>query len=196
MTLSLAAAIVLAVPLGILASRWPIVGQGMLATTGIIQTIPSMALLVFLIPLLGIGTKPAIAALFLYSLLPIAQNTYTGLQVIPGHIRESAAALGLSAGARLRLVELPLATKTIFAGIKTAAVINVGTATVAAFIGAGGFGERIVSGLAVNDSGAMLAGALPAAVLALLVQALFDLIERRWLNRPGLAGLRQSPDVP
>ena len=80
--------------------------------------------------------------------------------------------------------------------MKTAAVINVGTATLAAFIGAGGFGERIVSGLAVNDSGAMLAGALPAAVLALLVQALFDLIERRWLNRPGLAGLRQSPDVP
>lgn len=188
---SLAAAIVVAVPFGILASRWPIAGQGMLAITGILQTIPSMALLVFMIPLLGIGTKPAIAALFLYSLLPIAQNTYTGLQVIPGHIRESAEALGLPAAARLRLVELPLAARTILAGIKTAAVINVGTATLGGFIGAGGYGQVIFEGIPVGDyTGLILWGALPAAVLALLVLGLFELAER-WLVPKGL---RLKPD--
>jgi osmoprotectant transport system permease protein len=185
-TLSLAAAIVLAVPLGILASRWPTAGHGMLAATGIFQTIPSMALLVFLVPVLGLGTKPAVAALFLYSLLPIAQNTYTGLQVIPNHIRESAAALGLPASARLRLVELPLATKTIFAGIKTAAVINVGTATLGGFIGAGGYGQVIFDGIPRGDYfGLILWGALPAALLALLVLGLFELAER-WLVPKGL----------
>jgi osmoprotectant transport system permease protein len=183
---SLSAAIVFAVPLGILASRWPIAGQGMLATTGIVQTIPSLALLVFLIPLLGIGPKPAIAALFLYSLLPIAQNTFTGLQEIPAHIRESAQALGLPAAARLRLVELPLATRTILAGIKTAAVINVGTATLGGFIGAGGYGQVIFDGIPRGDYiGLILWGALPAAVLALLMLGLFELVER-WLVPKGL----------
>lgn len=184
--LSLAAAIVLAVPFGILASRWPVAGQGMLAATGIIQTIPSMALLVFMIPLLGLGAKPAIAALFLYSLLPIAQNTYTGLQTIPSQIRESAAALGLPAAARLRLVELPLATRTILAGIKTAAVINVGTATLGGYIGAGGYGQVIFDGIPRGDYvGLILWGALPAALLALLVLGLFELAER-WLVPKGL----------
>jgi osmoprotectant transport system permease protein len=183
---SLSAAIVLAVPCGILASRWPIAGQGMLAATGVIQTIPSLALLVFMIPLLGIGPKPAIAALFLYSLLPIAQNTYTGLKDIPGHIRESAQALGLPARARLRLVELPLATRTILAGIKTAAVINVGTATLGGFIGAGGYGEVIFDGIPRGDYiGLIVWGALPAAVLALLMLGLFELAER-WLVPKGL----------
>jgi osmoprotectant transport system permease protein len=184
--LSLAAAIVIAVPFGILAARWPRTGQGMLAATGVIQTIPSMALLVFMIPLLGIGTKPAIVALFLYSLLPIAQNTYTGLRVIPGHIRESAEALGLSAAARLRLVELPMAARTILAGIKTAAVINVGTATLGGFIGAGGYGQVIFDGIPRGDyRGLILWGALPAALLALLVLELFELAER-WLVPKGL----------
>jgi osmoprotectant transport system permease protein len=184
--LSLAGAIVLAVPFGILASRWPIAGQGMLAVTGVIQTIPSMALLVFMIPLLGIGTKPAIAALFLYSLLPIAQNAYTGLACIPREIRESAAALGLAPVARLRLVELPLAARTILAGIKTAAVINVGTATLGGFIGAGGYGQVIFDGIPRRDYvGLILWGALPAAVLALIVLGLFELAER-WLVPKGL----------
>jgi osmoprotectant transport system permease protein len=183
---SLAAAIVIAVPFGVLASRWPIAGQGMLAATGLLQTIPSIALLVFLIPLLGIGTKPAIAALFLYSLLPIAQNTYTGLQTIPGQLRESATALGLPAGARLRLVELPLASRTILAGIKTAAVINVGTATLGGFIGAGGYGQVIFDGIPRGDYvGLILWGALPAALLALLVLGLFELAEQ-WLVPKGL----------
>ncbi|HLJ98088.1 MAG TPA: glycine betaine ABC transporter substrate-binding protein [Gemmataceae bacterium] len=178
-SVSLAAAIVLAVPFGILAARWPIAGQGMLAAAGIIQTIPSLALLVFMIPFLGIGTKPAIAALFLYSLLPIAQNTYTGLQGIPGQIRESAAALGLPVGARLRLVELPLAASTILAGIKTAAVINVGTATLGGFIGAGGYGQVIFDGIPRGDYvGLIVWGAFPAALLALMVLGLFEVAER------------------
>ncbi len=183
--LSLAAAILIAVPLGILASRWTTFGQGILAASGIIQTIPSMALLVFMIPLLGIHEKPAIAALFLYSLLPIVQNTYAGLHGIPGHIRESAQALGLSATARLRLVELPMASRTILAGIKTAAVINVGTATLGGFIGAGGYGEPIFIGIAEDNVGLIMQGAIPAALLALVVQALFELAER-WLVPKGL----------
>jgi osmoprotectant transport system permease protein len=189
---SLAAAIAIAVPFGILASRSPIAGQGMLAVTGVIQTIPSMALLVFMIPLLGLGTKPAIAALFLYSLLPIAQNTYTGLHVIPLSIRESAEALGLPAFGRLRLVELPLATSTILAGIKTAAVINVGTATLGGYIGAGGYGQVIFEGIPVGDYvGLILWGALPAALLALLVLGLFELAER-WLVPKGLRLKREG----
>jgi osmoprotectant transport system permease protein len=183
---SLAAALVIAVPFGILAARWRITGQGLLAATGLLQTIPSIALLVFLIPLLGIGTKPAIAALFLYSLLPIAQNTYTGLQVIPAHLRESAEALGLPPTARLRLVELPLASPTILAGIRTAAVINVGTATLGGFIGAGGYGQVIFDGIPRGDYlGLILWGALPAALLALIVLGLFELAER-WLVPQGL----------
>lgn len=175
---SLAAAVLLAVPLGIVAQRRPRLGRWVLAATGTMQTIPSMALLMFMIPILGIGAPPAIAALFLYSLLPIVQNTYAGLQQIPMGIRESASALGLPPAARLRLVELPLAAPTILAGIKTAAIINVGTATLGGFIGAGGYGEAIFRGIPKMDVGLVLQGAIPAAVLALLVQGLFDLAER------------------
>ena len=133
----------------------------------------------FLIPLLGrIGTIPALVALFLYSLLPVVRNTHSGLTGIDLSLRESAQALGLPAAARLRLIELPLAAPSILAGIKTSAVINVGTATIAAFIGAGGYGERLVTGLALNDHSLLLAGAIPAAVLALLVQWSFDLVDR------------------
>jgi len=153
---------------------------------GVIQTIPSLALLAFLIPLLQqIGTLPALVALFLYALLPIVRNTYTGLSDIPPHLKESALVLGLPPLARLRLIELPLASRAILGGIKTAAVINVGTATIAAFIGAGGFGERIATGLALNDHGLLLAGAIPAALLALGVQTLFELLDR-WLVPAGL----------
>jgi osmoprotectant transport system permease protein len=123
---------------------------------------------------------PALLALFVYALLPIVRNTHAGLSGVPAGLTMAACALGLTPRQMLWSVQLPLARPTLWAGVKTAAVINVGTATVAAFIGAGGFGERIVAGLAVNDSAAMLAGALPAAVLALLVQGLFDGIERLW----------------
>jgi osmoprotectant transport system permease protein len=194
---SLAAAVAVGVPVGIAAWRWPRLAALLLGIVAVLQTVPSLALLAFLIALVGsIGFVPAVIALFLYALLPIVRNTHAGLQGVSRGLAQAGASLGLTRAQVLRHVQLPLALPMLLAGVKTAAVINVGTATVAAFIGAGGFGERIVSGLAVNDSGAMLAGALPAAVLALLVQALFDLIERRWLNRPGLAGLRQSPDVP
>jgi osmoprotectant transport system permease protein len=175
---SLTAAILLSIPLGILAYRNERIGQAILGIVGIIQTIPSLALLVFMIPLLGIGSMPAIVALFLYSLLPIVRNTYSGLRDIPPQIRESGEALGLPSGARLRLVELPIASRSILSGIKTSAVINVGTATLGALIGAGGYGQPILTGIRLNNVGLILEGAIPAAILALLVQGLFDLLER------------------
>jgi osmoprotectant transport system permease protein len=183
--ISLGLAILLAVPLGIWAARRRHLGQWLIGLTGILQTVPSLAMFVFMIPLLGIGTWPAIAALFLYSLLPIVRNTHAGLVGIAPELRESAAALGLPPGVRLRRVELPLATRSILAGIKTAAVINVGTATLAALIGAGGYGQPILTGIRLDDMGLILQGAVPAAVLALLVQGLFELVER-WLTPRGL----------
>jgi osmoprotectant transport system permease protein len=158
-------------------------GQFILGCVGIIQTIPSLALLVFMIPLLGIGGPPAIAALFLYSLLPIVRNTYTGIHDIPLHIRESSEAIGLSAGARLRIVEVPMASRSILAGIKTSAVINIGTATLGALIGAGGYGQPILTGIRLDDVGLILQGALPAALLALFVQGAFELAERLLVPR-------------
>lgn len=175
---SLAAAIIISIPLGILAYKVKKVGQLVLGIVGIIQTLPSLALLVFMIPFFGIGTVPAIVALFLYSLLPIVRNTYSGLHDIPADIRESAEALGLSSFARLRLIEMPLAARSILSGIKTSAVINVGTATLGALIGAGGYGQPILTGIRLDNIGLILEGAIPAAVLALLVQGLFDLLER------------------
>jgi osmoprotectant transport system permease protein len=166
-----------------MAARAPHLGQVVLAATGIIQTIPALALLVFMIPWLGIGGPPAIFALFLYSLLPIVRNTYTGLRDIPLEIKESAEALGLPAISRLRLVELPMATPSILAGIKTSAVINIGTATLGALVGAGGYGQPILTGIRLDDMSLILLGAIPAAVLALLAQGLFELAERRLVPR-------------
>ncbi len=176
--ISLGAAILIAVPLGILAARRRDLGQLVLGTTGILQTIPSLALFVFMIPVLGIGDPPAIVALFLYSLLPIVRNTHAGLVGIAPSVRELAEALGLSPRAQLRIVELPLAARSILAGIKTSAVINVGTATLGALIGAGGYGQPILTGIRLDDIGLILEGAIPAAVLALAVQGLFELGER------------------
>lgn len=177
---SLLIAIGVGVPLGIAAWRWPRSAAWVLGVVAVLQTVPSLALLAFLIALLGsIGLVPALIALFLYALLPIVRNTHAGLRGVSDGLAQAALSLGLTRAQSLREVQLPLALPTLMAGVKTAAVINVGTATMAAFIGAGGFGERIVAGLAVNDTGAMLAGALPAAVLALLVQAAFDLVEHR-----------------
>lgn len=176
--ISLLAAILVAVPLGVIAAKSNGVGQSILATAGVIQTIPSLALLVFMIPLLGIGAMPAMVALFLYSLLPIIRNTYTGLHDIPISIRESAEALGLPSSARLRLVEMPMSSRSILAGIKTSAVINVGTATLGALIGAGGYGQPILTGIRLDDTGLILEGAIPAALMALAVQGIFELAER------------------
>jgi osmoprotectant transport system permease protein len=194
-TISLIVAIATGIPLGVLAYRVSAARQWVLAVVGVIQTVPSLALFAFLIPLLGrIGTIPALAALFLYALLPIVRNTYSGLADIAPALRESAIALGLSPGYRLRVIELPLASRAILAGVKTSAVINVGTATIAAFIGAGGFGERIAQGLALNDNAALLAGAVPAAVLALLVQGFFEILDR-WLIPAGLRDADASVDA-
>ncbi len=185
---SLFAAVVLAVPLGVLAARRRRIGQVVLAAAGVVQTIPSLALLVFMIPLLGIGTRPAIAALFLYGLLPIVRNTHAGLRGIAPDLAESADALGLSAWARLRLVELPMASPAILAGIQTSAVINVGTATLGALVGAGGYGQPILAGIRLADLPLILEGAVPAALLALAVQAFFELAGRLLVPR----GLRME----
>ena len=149
-----------------------------------LQTVPSLALLAFLIAIVGgIGLVPALIALFLYALLPIVRNTLPGLRTVPGELGAGRAVARSDAGAEpARTCSCRSRCRRILAGIKTAAVINVGTATMAAFIGAGGFGERIVAGLAVNDNATMLAGALPAAVLALIVQGGFDLAERRLMR--------------
>ena len=176
---SLAASIVIGVPLGILAARRPASETAILGGAGVLQTIPSLALLAALIPLTGrIGAVPAIIALALYALLPIVRNTHAALTQIPRGMVDAARSLGLEEGTILRRIELPIGAQTILAGIKTSAVINVGTATIAAFIGAGGYGERIVTGLALNDHGMLLAGALPAAVLALLLEGAFRAAER------------------
>jgi osmoprotectant transport system permease protein len=176
-SISLLAAIMLAVPLGVIAGKCARVGQVILAVVAAIYTIPSLALLVFMIPLLGIGARPAIVALFLYSLLPIVRNTHEGLRDIPQPFRESAEALGLPGWARLLWIELPMASGSILAGIKTAAVINVGTATLGALIGAGGYGQPILTGIRLDNVGLILEGAVPAAALALAVQGVFELAE-------------------
>ncbi|NKB88572.1 MAG: ABC transporter permease subunit [Acidobacteria bacterium] len=175
---SLFAAMALAIPAGLWAAHRPRLGALVLGVGGIVQTIPSLALLVFLVPVLGIGAPPAITALFLYSLLPILRNTVTGVTTISPHLLESADALGLSPSARLRLVELPLASPSILAGIKTAAVINVGTATLGALIGAGGYGQPILTGIRLADTALILEGAIPAAALALVAQGLFGGVEK------------------
>jgi osmoprotectant transport system permease protein len=181
--ISLAAAILVSVPLGIVAARYTRFAQVVLGVTGVIQTIPSLALLVFMIPLFGIGTLPAIVALFLYSLLPIVRNTYQGLTAIAPSLREAAEALGVRPAPRLFLIELPIAAGPILAGIKTSAVINVGTATLGALIGAGGYGQPILTGIRLADTGLILEGAVPAALLALAVQGGFDLSERVFVSR-------------
>jgi osmoprotectant transport system permease protein len=181
---SLGAAVLVAVPLGIFAARRPKLGKVVLAATGVLQTIPSLALLLFMIPVMmwlvgqGTGRPPAIAALFLYGLLPIARNTHAGLTGIPASLRESAEALGLPAWATLWRIELPLAAATILTGVRTAAVINVGTATLGGFIGAGGYGRPILRGIDKFDVPLMLEGAIPAAVLALVIEGFFGLVER------------------
>jgi len=179
--------ILIGVPLGIYAARNPRVGQIVLGLAGIIQTIPALALLVFMIPLLGIGSRPALTALFLYGLLPIVRNTYVGIKDIAPSLLEAADALGLPRRARLFRIELPMASRAILAGIKTSAVINIGTATLGALIGAGGYGEPILTGIRRDEIGTILEGAIPAAILALIVQALFEWAERHLIPK----GLRQ-----
>jgi len=171
---SLLLSILAGVPLGILAQRVPRAGRWILAGAGVLQTVPSLALLAFLIAWLDrIGALPAVFALSLYALLPVIRGTEVALAGVGDRMRDAGLALGLNGRQLMWLVELPLAAPGVLAGISTAAVINVGTATMAAFVGAGGYGERIVAGLAVNDHVIMLSGALPAAVLAVLIEWVF-----------------------
>ncbi len=182
---SMIIATVIAVSLGILVTRVPQLKTVILGGTGILQTIPSLALLGFMIPIFGIGVKTAIAALFLYSLLPIMRNTYTGIKEVDPATIEAARGMGMTSAQILFRVELPLALPTIMAGIRTAAVINVGNATLAAFIGAGGLGDFIFLGITRGIDGLILLGAIPAALLAILIESLFTLIER-WSTPKGL----------
>jgi len=176
--IGLFAGIIVAIPLGIVSAKKPGLGYFIIGFTGIIQTVPALALLVFMIPIFGIYAPPAIAALFLYSLLPIVRNTHAGLITISSEIQESADALGLRPYNKLLLIELPLASTTILAGIKTAGVVTVGFATLGALIGAGGYGQSILTGIRLDNYALILEGAIPAAVMALAVQFVFDLIER------------------
>lgn len=175
--LSLTAAVAVGLPLGVAGSRRRRLGGAILWSTGVLQTVPSLVLLALLIPLLGIGFLPALAALFVYSLLPIVRNTHVGLITIPRELIDSAEALGLSPWARLLRIELPLTAPSIVAGIKTSAVINVGTATIAALVGAGGLGSPILQGIALRDTGLILRGAVPAGALALVLQWVMDLLD-------------------
>ena len=167
--LSLGAAILAALPAGVALERRRPLAEGAIRLAGLLQTIPGIALLAFMIPLFGIGVAPAVVALFLYSLLPILRNTYTGIIEAAPDAVAAGRALGMTEGQLLRRIRLPLAAPVIMAGVRTAAVINVGTATLAAFVGAGGLGDPIVAGLTLSDPVMILSGAIPAAVLALLV---------------------------
>jgi osmoprotectant transport system permease protein len=181
-------AVGIGVPLGVVVSRSPRLRRPVLATTNIFQTVPSLALFGFLLPLPligGIGAKTAIVALIVYALLPIVRNTYTGITGVDPAVRDAARGMGMTDQELLRLVELPLAAPVILAGIRVATVIGVGIATIAAAIGAGGLGDFIFRGLAMVDNDVILAGALPAALLALLLDAALHMVERRfdWRTR-------------
>jgi osmoprotectant transport system permease protein len=180
---AVALAVLAGVPLGILAARSATIGQAELMAVGVLQTIPALALLCFMIPLLGIGTLPALVALFLYALLPIVRGTSTGLVTLDRQLLEIADVFGLAGWRRLARIELPLASVSILAGVKTAAIWTVGTATLAAFIGGGGYGTLIVRGLALDDVTTILAGAVPAALMALLFHGLFELVDRVLIPR-------------
>jgi osmoprotectant transport system permease protein len=180
--LSLCLALLVGLPLGIIITYRPRLASVVLAVVGILQTIPSIALLGFLIPLLGIGIWPAIVALFLYALLPIVRNTYVGIREVSPMLKEAAQGMGMTTGQMLTRLELPLALPVIFAGIRTATVINVGVATLAAYVAAGGLGEFVFGGIALNNINMILAGAIPAALLALL----FDFLLARLQQLQGL----------
>jgi osmoprotectant transport system permease protein len=181
--ISLLIAIIIAIPVGLLLERTASGAEAVIRSVGVLQTLPGIALLAFMIPLFGIGVVPALVALVLYSLYPIVRNTYTGVRDADPAAVSAAHALGMTDAQILREVRLPLATPIIMAGVRTAAVIDVGTATLAAFIGAGGLGEPIVAGLALSDTRMILSGAIPAALLAIAVDAGLALVER-W-TRPG-----------
>jgi osmoprotectant transport system permease protein len=186
---SLLFSVLVGIPLGVVAVRFHAAGQAILLSSAVVQTVPSLALLCFLIPVFGVGTKPALAALCLYSLLPVVLNTFTGIRAVnPIHV-ENARAFGLNRRQVLFRVVLPLASPTLLAGIKTATIVSIGTATLAALVGAGGYGAPIVSGLALNDVPTILTGAIPAALMALIAHGIFEVLGLVLIP----AGLRRRP---
>lgn len=176
--ISLLIAVILGVPLGIFIAKRKRLSGTVLAFVGVLQTIPSIALLGFMIPILGIGPKPAIVALFLYALLPIVRNTFTGIIGVDASVRDAAKGMGMSDAQILTKVELPLSMPVILAGIRTATVINVGVATLAAYIAAGGLGEFIFGGIALNNTNMILAGAIPAALLAIVLDFILSKVQK------------------
>ncbi len=185
-------AVAVAVPLGVMSTRWSLLERLAIPFADIVQTIPSLALLALLIPLgLGIGNKPAIVALFLYSLLPILQNTHAGIKNVDPHVKEAAIGMGMTDFQLLWKVELPLSISVIMTGVRTAAVMAVGTATLAAMVGGGGLGCYIVRGLQMMRDYLVLVGAIPAAVLALLADGLLGWLEY-WVTPKGLRLLQQK----
>ncbi|HEY0800381.1 MAG TPA: glycine betaine ABC transporter substrate-binding protein [Steroidobacteraceae bacterium] len=174
--ISLLFSVLVGIPLGLVAVRFHGAGQAILITSALIQTVPSLALLCFLIPLFGVGMKPALAALCMYSLLPVVLNTFTGVRTIDPKNLENARAFGLTRRQILFRIVLPLASPTVLAGIKNATIVSIGTATLAALVGAGGYGAPIVSGLSLNDVPTILTGAIPAALMALVAYGVFELL--------------------
>src|SRR6201986_4356499 len=185
--ISLFLAVLVGLPLGILIARKRKLSGAVLGVAGVLQTIPSIALLGFMIPLLGIGPKPAIVALLLYALLPIIRNTYTGITGVDAMVKEAAIAMGMTRQQVLLKVELPLAMPVILAGIRTATVINVGVATLASYIAAGGLGEFIFGGISLNNTNMILAGAIPAALLAIIFDFLLSRLQHINLKKVKVA---------
>ena len=190
---SLIPAILIGIPLGVLATLFPSCGRMILGAAGIIQTIPALAMLVLLMPLMsafgqasvGTGSATAVTALFLYALLPIVQGTHTGLKSIPLPLQHSMESLGLPLNYRLLHIDLPLAGASILAGVKTSTVLTVGFATLGALIGAGGYGQPIMTGIRLNSTALILEGAIPAAIMAVVSQLCFDLVERSYSTTSG-----------
>lgn len=180
---SLLIALLIAIPLGIFIARHLKISEGVLGVTAVLQTIPSLALLGLLIPLLGIGTVPAVVAIVIYALLPILRNTYTGIRKVDPSLLEAADAMGMTRSRRLFKVELPLAMPVIMAGIRTAMVLIIGTTTLAALIGAGGLGDIILLGIDRNDTALIILGAVPAALLAIVFDLLLRMIEKTSFRR-------------
>ncbi|GIM27562.1 hypothetical protein CPJCM30710_02280 [Clostridium polyendosporum] len=171
-------AVVIGIPLGIAITRVKRLSKPIISFANLVQAIPSLALLGFLIPIVGIGSKPAVIMVVLYSLLPIIKNTYTGLTNIDNDILEAARGIGLTKSQVLRKVQLPLALPVIMAGIRISAVTAVGLMTIAAFIGAGGLGYLVFSGVQTVDNNMILAGAIPACILALLIDSIVGKLEK------------------
>lgn len=185
---ALLVSIFLGIPMGVLASRYKALGQVLLLGSALVQTVPSLALLALLIPAFGIGMTPALVALCLYSLLPVLLNTMIGIQSIQPELLETARALGLSRARILVWIELPMASRNILGGLRTSAIVGIGTATLAALIGAGGYGAPILSGLATNNIDVILSGALPCAFMALVTYGLFEVASSVFVPR----GLRRD----